>query len=95
MKTKLNQEEKLDIQIRQAMNDIADSHRIIAGLQTLDPLKFPFIESTISFHELRIKNCSDAVKKYFYRQENVEKRLKSIATQLKNLKAEIRWQKTK
>ena len=79
-----------DIQIREAIKDIESSHKIIAGLQTLDRLKFPFIDSLIGFHEIRIKNCSDAVQNYFHRPENIEKRLKSIATQLENLKKELK-----
>lgn len=77
-------EQKLDKQIEDAVSDIETSHKIIAGLQTLDKIKFPFIDSMIKFHEIRIKNCSDAIQLYY--KKGYEKKLKRIETELNNLK---------
>ena len=76
-----------DIQIRNAEYDIKRSHEIIAGLQTLPKIKFAFVNSLIEFHEIRIKNCSDAIEKYH--EDNIKRKLKRIETELINIKQEI------
>lgn len=63
-KTKtVTSEEKYDIQIQNAIDDIRYSHERIADLQTLSSIKFPTKE-IIKFHELRIKMCSEVVDNY-------------------------------
>lgn len=60
-----NLQKSKDAQIIEAETDIKLSSDNIARLETLDKNKFPFIDSLINFHQIRIKNCSDAIQKYY------------------------------
>lgn len=54
----------MDAQIKEAEKDIKRSYDVMAGLQTLDKKKYPFIDSLIEFHEERIRIYSDSIRRF-------------------------------
>lgn len=50
-------EGELDIQVQEALNDIANSYKMISNLKDKDVKKIYNGKELIDFHRTRIKNC--------------------------------------
>lgn len=54
----------LDIQIRNAIDEIEDYSRTVGRLESLDKIEYFFIQNTIGFFKLMIQQRHNAIRKF-------------------------------